>query len=171
MREISVRAGQGNHNAAAYHFGSSEGIIEALLDRRMGPIDARRAEMIAALPDEPTLDDLVPVLVVPLAEACERHPSYIGFFAQLRLSRRYAHLVTHDRPRTVSVLDVRAQIDTALPDVAAEERSRRRWLCATLIVHAIAEFVASPDDQPHRSWEELVAGVIAACVGVLGAPC
>ncbi len=43
MREISVGAGQGNNNAAQYHFRTREGIIEAVLDRRMGPIDERRA--------------------------------------------------------------------------------------------------------------------------------
>lgn len=169
MREISAGAGQGNNNAAQYHFGTREGIIEAVLDRRMGPIDARRAEMIAALGPASTLEELVRTVVVPLAEASRLHPSYIGFFAQLRVSRRYSYLVTHSRPRTNSFLDVRDQIDARLTTLPPEVRSQRRWLCGSLIVHAIAEFVAAPAEQPFERWEELIDGIVAACVHVLDA--
>lgn len=167
MREISVGAGQGNNNAAQYHFGTKEGIIEAVLDLRMGPIDEHRAEMIGALGVAASLDDLVRVVVVPLAEACQQHEHYIGFFAQLRLSRRHSHLVTHARPRTSSFLDVRDQIDARLAHLRPAVRSHRRWLCSVLIIHAIAEFVASPDTQPYKRWKDLIDGVVEACVHVL----
>jgi AcrR family transcriptional regulator len=170
MREISTSAGQGNNNAAQYHFRSREGIIEAVLDLRMGPIDERRAQMIAELGPNAPLDDLVRAVVVPLAEASRRHPYYIGFFAQLRVSRRYGSLVTHDRPRTNSFLDVRDQIDARLTALPAAVRSQRRWLCGSLIVHAIAEFVAAPAEQPYEQWDDLVDGVIAACVHILEGP-
>ena len=167
MREISLGAGQGNNSAATYHFGSREGIIEAVLDRRMRPIDERRAKMIAALGVDPGLEELVRAVVVPLAEASRSHPSYIGFFAQQRVSRRYGHLVTHARPRTSSFADVRDQIDRGLPHLSPTVRSQRRWLCASLIVHAIAEFVAVPAEQPYDDWDELVDGIVAACVHLL----
>ena len=167
MREISTAAGQANNNAAQYHFGSRERLIEAVLDRRMAPIDERRAAMIAALGPEATLEDLVRTVVVPLAEASRRHKHYIGFFAQLRSSRRYGHLVTHGRPRTSSFLDVRDQIDARLLALTADERSQRRWLCGSLIVHAIAEFVATPAEQPYERWDGLVDGIVAACVHIL----
>jgi AcrR family transcriptional regulator len=167
MREISAAAGQANNNAAQYHFGTREGIIEANLDRRMGPIDERRASMIAALGRDPSLEDLVRAVVVPLAEASRRHEHYIGFFAQLRVSRRYSRLVTHARPRTSSFQDVRDQIDACLSALPPAVRSQRRWLCGSLIVHAIAEFVAAPAEQPYPGWDELIEGVVAACVHIL----
>ena len=167
MREISVGAGQGNNNAAQYHFGTKEGIIEAVLDLRMGPIDERRAEMIEALGAAPSLEDLVRAVVVPLAEGCRRHEHYIGFFAQLRLSRRHSHLVTHARPRTNSFLDVRDQIDARLSHLRPAVRSHRRWLCGVLIVHSIAEFVAAPDAQPYKRWNDLIDGIVEACVDLL----
>jgi AcrR family transcriptional regulator len=170
MREISTSAGQGNNNAAQYHFRTREGIIEAVLDQRMAPIDERRAQMIAALGPSATLEDLVRAVVVPLAEASRRHPSYIGFFAQLRVSRRYSHLVTHARPRTSSFLDVRDQIDARLTALPPAVRSQRRWLCGSLIVHAIAEFVAAPAEQPYKRWNDLVDGLVAACVHILEGP-
>lgn len=170
MREISTAAGQGNNNAAQYHFRSREGIIEAVLDRRMGPIDERRAQMIAELGASAPLEDLVRAVVVPLAEASRLHPHYIGFFAQLRVSRRYSHLVTHDRPRTHSFLDVRDQIDARLTALSPTIRSQRRWFCGSLIVHAIAEFVAAPAEQPFAEWDHLVDGVVVACVHILEGP-
>jgi AcrR family transcriptional regulator len=170
MREISVRAGQGNNNAAQYHFGSRERIIEAVLDLRMTPIDARRAAMIDELGADPTLTALIRVVVVPLAEASEAHPYYIGFFSQLRTSRRYSHLVTHERIRTSSFQDVRDQIDARLSHLSPTTRSERRWLCASLIVHAIAEYVAAPGAQPYRRWSDLVDGIVDACVHILERP-
>ena len=170
MREISTGAGQGNNNAAQYHFRTREGIIEAVLDLRMGPIDERRAQMIAALGEAAPLEDLVRAVVVPLAEASRRHPHYIGFFAQLRVSRRYSYLVTHARPRTSSFLDVRDQIDARLTALSPSVRSQRRWLCGSLIVHAIAEFVAAPAEQPYEEWDDLVDGIVTACVDILEGP-
>jgi AcrR family transcriptional regulator len=170
MREISVRAGQGNNNAAQYHFRSREGIIEAVLDRRMRPIDVRRAEMIAELAPNPTLTALVRAVVVPLAEASQRHPYYIGFFAQLRTSRRYSHVVTHERTRTSSFQDVRNLIDERLEHLSPATKSERRWLCATLIVHAIAEYVAARGAQPYENWSDLIDGIVEACVHVLDSP-
>jgi AcrR family transcriptional regulator len=170
MREISAGAGQGNNNAAQYHFGTRDGIIEAVLDHRMAPIDERRAQMIAALGPAASLEDLVRAVVVPLAEASRLHPHYIGFFAQLRVSRRYSYLVTHARPRTSSFLDVRDQIDDRLSTLRPLVRSQRRWLCGSLIVHAIAEFVAAPAEQPYEEWDDLVDGVVEACVHILEGP-
>jgi AcrR family transcriptional regulator len=170
MREISARAGQGNNNAAQYHFGSREGIIEAVLDRRMAPIDTRRAAMIGELGADPTLTAMIRAVVVPLAEASQQHPYYIGFFAQLRTSRRYSHLVTHEHIRTSSFQDVRDQIDARLSHLPSAARTRRRWLCASLIVHAIAEYVAAPAAQPYKGWGGLIDGVVDACVHILDGP-
>ena len=169
MREISVRADQRNHNAATYHFGSREGILEAVLDRRMGPIHEHRRVMIDQLDRDATLEQLVRVVVVPFADASRRHPSYAGFFAQLRVSGRHAHLVHHAGARTSSFGDVRDQIDRCLAHLGPAEQSRRRWLCGSLIVHAVAEFVAAPGAQPYDAWDELVDGIVDACVQVLGA--
>jgi len=167
MREISTRAEQRNNNAAQYHFGSRDGIIEAVLDRRMTPIDECRAEMVATLDADAPMSALVRTVVEPLAEASRRNPQYVRFFAQLRLSAAHSHHVMHGQTRTSSFSDVRDQIDARLADLSADERSRRRWLCSTLIVHSIAEFVAAPDAQPYDAWDDLVDDLVAACVRTL----
>lgn len=72
LREVQAAAGQRNKSAAQYHFGSREGLIEAIAGARMGPINAVRAERLAELdaaPDPPTVRQLMEILVEPLAEA------------------------------------------------------------------------------------------------------
>ena len=102
-----------------------------------------------------------------VAEASRTHEHYIGFFAQLRVSHRYSHLVARALPPTNSFLAVRELIDAALPAVSTTVRNQRRWLCGNLVVHSIAEFAAAPDEQPYEGWDDLVGGVVTACVRIL----
>lgn len=46
LRQIAAKAGQGNHHAVQYHFGSREGIVQAIFDYRMEQMDRHRVEML-----------------------------------------------------------------------------------------------------------------------------
>lgn len=65
MREITVAAGQRNVSAIDYHFGSREGLIEAILVRHGEPTDTQRGERLAMLDANPETHELVGALVVP----------------------------------------------------------------------------------------------------------
>lgn len=49
MREIAARSEQGNHYAVQYHFGSREGLVQAIFDHRMDEMEPMRGEMLEAL--------------------------------------------------------------------------------------------------------------------------
>jgi AcrR family transcriptional regulator len=71
LRSISAAAGQRNNSAAQYHFGSKQGLVSAIVQSRLAPINVRRAELLAAMDAEGRGHDvtaLVEVLVVPLVE-------------------------------------------------------------------------------------------------------
>lgn len=95
MREIAVKAGQGNHFAVQYHFGSREGLVEAIFDYRMDQMEPVRERMLAEaeargrLSDARTLLDIVylPQLELPNGEG---HHSYAGFLS-LYLMRSRSH--------------------------------------------------------------------------------
>ena len=49
LREIASKSGQGNHFAVQYHFGSREGLVQAIFDYRMQQMEPMRGEMLAGL--------------------------------------------------------------------------------------------------------------------------
>lgn len=71
LRTVGIEAGQRNNSAAQYHFGSKDGLIAAIIEARSADVDARRAELVAALrasPAPPTVPRLIDLLILPLAE-------------------------------------------------------------------------------------------------------
>lgn len=68
LREIGDRAGQRNNSAVQYHFGSLQGLIQALYDLRLVPLNHERHAMLADTPD-PSLADLARIYVQPMSDA------------------------------------------------------------------------------------------------------
>ena len=66
MNEINARAGQRNPSAVHYHFGSREGLLQAIIERHSAGVDAERARRLDALSAEPALADIVAAILVPL---------------------------------------------------------------------------------------------------------
>lgn len=95
LREIASRAGQGNHFAAQYHFGSREGLVRALFDFRMEQMEAARGTMLADAEAAGRLDDartLIEIVLLPqldLQDADGNH-SYAAFLGQFLLRSRSA---------------------------------------------------------------------------------
>lgn len=81
LREVQAAAGQRNKSAAQYHFGSRDGLVEAVVATRMGPINEARLEVLAELGPTPSVRDLVTALVDPLVDATiGRPPSHWARF-------------------------------------------------------------------------------------------
>lgn len=83
LTAVQQRAGQGNKSAASYHFGSRDGLLRAVIARRMGPIDEHRTRLLDSIdPQDPSA--LAEALVRPLAEATVLVPEsrYARFAAQ-----------------------------------------------------------------------------------------
>lgn len=71
LRQISEASGQKNASAIQYHFGSRDGLVEAVFSQRMSAINPRRQAALDALTTENGLNnvrDLVSVMVVPMAD-------------------------------------------------------------------------------------------------------
>ncbi|WP_430335481.1 TetR/AcrR family transcriptional regulator [Rhodococcus sp. ACT016] len=68
--DIVQGAGQRNPSALRYHFGSREGVLQAILEKHLQRIEERRARLLADWPDPgPTTPrDAVELAVLPLAE-------------------------------------------------------------------------------------------------------
>ena len=93
MREIAVRAGQRNHFAVQYHFGSREGLVRAIFDYRMEQMEEIRGAMLAKakangrLKDARSLLDIIFLPQLQLQDADGNH-SYASFLSQYLLRSR-----------------------------------------------------------------------------------
>ncbi len=83
LRVVQQESGQRNKSAAQYHFGSRDGLIEAVLVTRMAAVNERRRAMLDAISTDPTdgadpsstaLRPLVEALVRPVAEQTVLRP-------------------------------------------------------------------------------------------------
>lgn len=91
MRAINVEAGAKNLSALHYHYGSLEGVISAIFDLRMGPVNRRRNELVAELRArgrEGNVTEILHAVVWPLAEQMlgKGDNNYVGFMAAVNRS-------------------------------------------------------------------------------------
>ena len=79
IRQINALAGQRNTSAIRYHFGSKDGLLEALISQRMGELEHQRARALKRLDlakSEASVRELVEALVVPLAQRVCSEPEW-----------------------------------------------------------------------------------------------
>lgn len=147
MREI-MRAADANPSAVHYHFGGKEGLLEAVLDRAVGPINPRRVELHTALrSDRPTgplpVRALVEAFLRPDLEAIitlrARGPGRAAL-----VGRAYGQPTDQVRELMYRQFDPVARIffpefEQALPHVDPEVvRWRLRWCLVGVIVALFA---------------------------------
>src|SRR6204780_5541598 len=73
LRDITAKA-QVNLAAVNYHFQSKDSLIDAVIERRIAPVNRRRLEMLDAAGPNPTVEQVAEAVIVPVIE---RDPSPI----------------------------------------------------------------------------------------------
>ena len=158
LREVQVIAGQRNKSAAQYHFGDRHGLIEAIATARMGPINEVRQRLLDDL-DEPTVRQLVEVIVEPLAEATlHRGSCWARFLAQSWTDPELSRVVRRCF-EAGPYREARQRLIAALDDIPEELRERRvdhavavvvMSLAATEAAGRVAPLRRGPGQRPHR---------------------
>ncbi|TGD76133.1 TetR/AcrR family transcriptional regulator [Mangrovimicrobium sediminis] len=90
LRQIATTAGSANNSAVQYHFGSKEGLIRAIFDRRMASLEIARSEHLAAArsaDQDAEAASLLRALLLPIAEERDSagRCSFAAFLLGLRL--------------------------------------------------------------------------------------
>ncbi len=154
-REIVRTAGQRNNSAITYHFGSWNGLLEAVWLAHMGTVNTVRAEMLdtidADAPDR--LAALVGAYIHPfVAEIAAHSPSYWARFNEQWLTGVHMDFVTRptslmpDDPRYPRVggmtmlKDLLADIGGELTHIDEGLRARRVALMARFVVGGMASW-------------------------------
>lgn len=130
LREIAAAAGQRNHYAVQYHFGSREGLVQAIFDHRMLEMEPIRRRMLAQARLQGRLGDiraLVEIIYLPQLELRDedgRH-SYAGFLAQYlqrARSQHFGEFSSKTPPELATTLSLLRKRVDHLPEAVAQRR-------------------------------------------------
>jgi AcrR family transcriptional regulator len=183
--EVVRAAGQRNNSAIAYHFGSWDGLLDAVWAHHTAAINEDRVARLANAGNarHVELPVLVSAYVMPLVSDIQRHrPSYWARFNEQWLA--VAPLDVFAKPATAAAADHNPRADEVsvltglfrrtinqLRHLPARDRPRRVALMARFVISALAAWEREQDEaQAALSLERLASELIGLAVALLEAP-
>ncbi|HVW44973.1 MAG TPA: helix-turn-helix domain-containing protein [Amycolatopsis sp.] len=173
-RQVSEAAGQGNHTAVGYHFGTKTGLIRAIVRLHGERIERLRDEMTAGDPADARgwVRCLVQPLTAHLAELGT--PTWFGrFTAQIVTDPAYHEIVMAESLTSPSLVRALDGLDGCAAGLPAEVRLERRDMARLLTVHMVAgreRALAEGTPTPSGSWRDFTGSLVDAIVGLWCAP-
>lgn len=173
LREVQLQSGQRNKSVVQYYFGSRDGLIGAVVDVRMGPINARRTVVMDQLGPEPSMRELVEAFVLPLAEATVLGEG--SYWARFLLQGSFDPTLRDLVRRSFTARSfrrVRAALITRLDGVPVEARPHRvdRMVEFVLVSLAGAEEARQLERMGAGEAARFVIDLVDMCCGLLTAP-
>lgn len=172
LRQVVVAAGQRNSSALHYHFGGRDGLVAAIIEVHNSGIERRRAEMLDALGDEPSLHELVEAVVLPQAALLDQ-PDGREFLAIIsQLSDLFDRWDESERATPPQALRAFRAIERALPATLTPGLRRER---VTRFLELVSEALGSrarqvdSDRPPALPAEDFVGNLVEMAVGALSA--
>lgn len=173
LREVQLQSGQRNKSVVQYYFGSRDGLIGAVMEARMGPINARRLAVMGQLGPESSTRELVGAFVLPLAEATVLGEGsyWARFLLQGSFDPTLRGLVRRSFTAS-SFRHVRAALIARLHEVPVEARPHRvdRMVEFVLVSLAGAEEARQLDRMGAGEASRFVVDLIDMCCALLTAP-
>ena len=137
LRQIAVEAGSANNSAVQYHFGTKEGLVEAIFTFRLGQLLQRRALLRARLADD-DLRGRFEAHVLPLLELAESPDSYYVSFVEA-IERTDSRVLAEQREALRSQDEFRVDMSRLLDHIPEPARSLRIMQAQILCLHVAAE--------------------------------
>lgn len=138
-REIVAGAGQRNESAIQYHFGGREGLVNALVARRVAAIEAARNARLDALLERdaaPGVRALLACLVDPVVELCRDDAGFRAFlsgFGEVALAPGIR--LPHNRFDMESLVRMREQLHALVPVPEAVLAARAEALTRFMLLN------------------------------------
>lgn len=176
LTRIVATSGQKNRSALHYYFGSREGVVAAVLDRRLKVINERRARLVAeAEAQGGALDAVLRAAVKSLGDVVLEEPwgmRYISILAQVVFHPQLLGERDVNRANLTALKRGRALIEAALPCIAPQVLSRRvRWFSESCVV-ALARWArdTKASRQTRAAMEFEIDELVAYGAAALAAP-
>lgn len=175
IRQVGIAIGSGNKNVVAYHFGSKEGLIEAIFEHRLPAFDVRRHELMAQAERDGKGHDLTTLLTalwLPFLEQTDaegRH-SYARLVGRILRQDigRIRHIAEAHAPARAQIA---LRVAALLPDASDHIREVRWQLASNLVLDALRLADGLPGDGDLAEVQrQIFDGAIAMAVAALSAP-
>jgi AcrR family transcriptional regulator len=170
-REILQEAGQRNQSALQYHFGSKDGLIRATINERTSQIDRHRQEMLEEIGDDPTLRQVLEVMVFPLCTLIENDAAgknYLIFLAQAITQPNWDLRNVIKDFEIIGLGKAYAHYDRMLSHLSDEERTLRQNVGFDLTILTLKRWCLA-EKRPRRSLEEITEFVVNSTIAVIEA--
>lgn len=152
LREVGAAAGQRNNSAVQYHFGTKDGLVEAVFVHRMTPIEAERRRRLHELDlarRPPTdrgsrdeLRDLMVVFIAPLADALvttDGHRSHYARFLDQIMTSDESRLLPYEHPVMATVVETFRRAERGLTGIPVALRVPRLQAAAGYAIRSLAD--------------------------------
>ena len=174
LREIAAQAGQRNHHAVQYHFGSRESLVQAIFDYRMDQMEPTRGAMLAAAESAGTLSDLrtiADIIYRPQIELIDAFGdySYAGFLSAYLLrdqGSRFGQFGERVAPNLARTL---ALLRTCVGDLPETVAQRRLVTASFMFLNILVIHTRDVSDDGER-FEDAVSDTLSQIVAAFGAP-
>lgn len=170
LQDVQNAAGQSNRSAAKYHFGSRDGLLDAIIEARMSPVDECRERLLGELSAQdspPSARQAVESLVLPLAaQTLGRTGSrYARFLSQAMVDPALAEtLQKHLRAESYR------RAEEIVISVANAPRDIAEWRCANIVNLAILTYAKwEGTDRGLELTARIISELIDSCVAILEA--
>ncbi|MFT4824212.1 MAG: AcrR family transcriptional regulator [Cryomorphaceae bacterium] len=180
LNEITTAAGQKNRNALQYHFGSKDGLLQAIIDAHAKPVQELRSHYIeqASICDWSAAEAAARVLVMPLADYIQRNADGIHYVKILsQLAAINSDIINPTNPSKISFVNVpklNALLTEAVSHLPKVEAQRRVFFVVSITFHSIADIFRAAQTGTEESIfhdpEAMFEQVVSAIEALISAP-
>jgi AcrR family transcriptional regulator len=126
LRDIAAKAGQRNHHAVQYHFGTREALVQAVFDYRMDQMEPARGAMLQTARNG-TTRAIAEAIFLPQIELIDVHGdnSYAAFLSEYLLryqGSQFGEFGERVAPHLSQILQLLRETLSDLPEAAAQRR-------------------------------------------------
>ncbi len=136
LRQVNQAANQKNISAAHYHFGSRDGLVEAVLMFRLPQLDRRRGELLRRGGGRRDLRFYLEAFIVPLIDELQPRPEGNHYIRFMRQYERYVGNYEFVRQISPAGVDIYAGLERLLGYLPADVRRLRIGYLINMI-HAV----------------------------------
>jgi AcrR family transcriptional regulator len=134
LRDITAQADV-NLAAVNYHFQSKDSLIDAVIARRIEPVNRRRLEMLDAAGPNPSLEQIVEAFLAPLLD---RDQAMVPMMGRAMANPNLFLLRIFKKHLAVIAQRFRDAIATAAPHLTPEEQMWRLTFMAGAMAHVLS---------------------------------